>query len=75
MRVKNWMCDGAHCREANGQIRIYPLGGGANMYYCQACFAHENRYRHERGVDSKRPELWPQVSWADSEVARGCTAK
>jgi hypothetical protein len=58
------MCDGSHCREATGEVRVYPLGGGGNLILCHACWAHENRYRYNRGKETKAPENWPQVNWA-----------
>ena len=59
-------CDGSHCRE-NGPVRVYPLGAGGNLILCHACFAHENRYRYNRGVETKRPHDWPQVNWATAK--------
>lgn len=56
-------CDGSHCREARGQVRLYPLGAGGNLILCGACFAHENRYRAERAAETKRLADWPQVLW------------
>jgi hypothetical protein len=64
--TKNWNCDGNQCREPNGETRVYPLGGGANLILCQACFAHENRYRFRRGIEAKRPEDYPQVNWYEA---------
>ena len=41
-------CCGDHCTERDGEVRVYPLGGGANLILCLACWAHENRYRYDR---------------------------
>ena len=68
MPLKNYNCDGAHCADAHGQVRVYPLGGGANLILCQACAAHENRYRYQRGVETGQFENWPQVNWHACEV-------
>lgn len=68
MSVINSYCDGAHCTDPNGEVRVYPLGGGANLILCQSCAAHENRYRYQRGKDTGRPEDWPQVNWYACEV-------
>lgn len=70
---KNPNCDGGHCREATGEVRVYPLGAGGNLILCSACFANENRYRmsRQRGywADDKRAEAnWPMVDWSDAEV-------
>jgi hypothetical protein len=68
MKVHNNNCDGSHCREATGQVRLYPLGGGGNLILCHACWAHENRYRYERGREMKAPENFPQQNWEAAEV-------
>jgi hypothetical protein len=59
MSKKNWNCDGGHCTSPDGEVRVYPLGGGANLILCHTCFTHENSYRVSRG-DLKK---WPTVSW------------
>jgi hypothetical protein len=67
-KTHNANCSGSYCRSTFGEVRIYPLGGGGNLILCCACFAHENRYRFHRGLETKQPQNWPQVSWADAEV-------
>jgi hypothetical protein len=67
MSLINPNCCGDHCRN-NGEVRVYPLGGGANLILCHACWAHENRYRFNRGREMKRPQDWPQLDWAKAEV-------
>ena len=69
-RNKNWNCSGERCVTPNGEVRVYPLGGGANLILCRACWTHENLYRHSRGVTSKRPQDWPQQNWQAAEVYR-----
>jgi hypothetical protein len=69
--MKNWNCDGSHCRERDGEVRVYPLGGGANLILCHACWAHENRYRYNKGMFYSRPDDWPQHDWAKAEVYSG----
>jgi len=64
---KNWNCDGGHCTDPNSETRVYPLGGGANLILCMACFAHENRHRVRRGRAIKQPEYWPQVNWVTAK--------
>jgi len=67
--LKNYSCDGDHCRDPRSEVRVYPLGGGANLIMCRACFAHENRYRMERarepGID---PANFPTVNWDTATV-------
>jgi hypothetical protein len=66
--TKNWNCDGEHCANAAGQVRVYPLGGGANLILCMSCAAHENRYRQQRANETGRQADWPQVNWFNCEV-------
>ena len=69
MRVThNPNCDGEHCTSPAGEVRLYPLGGGANLILCQACAAHENKYRYERGRATGQPNKWPQINWFQCEV-------
>jgi hypothetical protein len=56
-------CSGSHCRNATGEVRVYPLGGGGNQIFCLACWAHENLYRFERARETGQPENWPQENW------------
>ena len=67
MSLSNPNCDGDHCRD-KGEVRTYPLGDGANLILCQACVAHENRYRYERSKESGEPQKWPQVNWFKAKV-------
>jgi len=50
----NVNCCGDQCRTAHSEVRLYPLGGGANLILCHACWAHENRYRYHRQADYVR---------------------
>lgn len=70
-RLHNPDCDGANCRAESGEVRVYPLGAGGNLILCRACWAHENRYRYERGRETSRPDDWPQLSWEKAEVYNG----
>jgi hypothetical protein len=42
-------------------VRVYPLGGGANLILCRSCFTHENSYRAERGKFYGQVDEFPQV--------------
>ena len=44
-------CDGAKCADPKGEVRLYKLGGGANLILCRSCWAHENWYRRMRAKD------------------------
>lgn len=65
---QNQNCDGNHCTSATGEVRMYPLGGGANCLYCFDCWLHENRYRRQRVADGASPAAFPQENWAAAEV-------
>lgn len=60
-------CDGSG-PHSGVAVRLYPLGGGANLILCMACASKENRYRFNRGREFKNPENWPQVNWHQCEV-------
>lgn len=64
----NPRCDGSHCTEENGAVKLFPLGGGSNGILCLSCWAHENKYRYERGKETGRPEDWPQLNWFDAPM-------
>ena len=66
--IHNPMCDGSHCRSDAGEVRRYSLGAGGNLILCHACWAAENRYRYERGRETRAPENWPQENWYEAEV-------
>jgi len=54
-----------------GTVKLYPLGYGplhGNLILCHACWARENQYRHNMGLEYKRPDDWPQHAWNDAEV-------
>jgi len=57
-------CCGSNCRSATGEVRVYPLGAGANLILCAPCFAHENRYRAGRVRDGADAASFPQVKWS-----------
>lgn len=68
MEIHNVNCDGSFCASNTGQVRVYPLGGGANLILCRACWEHENRYRAQRGRDTGAKDNWPTVEWEHAEV-------
>ena len=60
-------CDGAHCVEGAGEVRVYPLGAGGNLILCRRCWVHENRFRYNRRHDLRNASDWPCENW---ETAR-----
>lgn len=66
--MKNYNCDGDACARSDGEVRLYPLGGGANLILCRTCFAKENAYRRQRAIETRAPENFPQHIWSECEV-------
>jgi len=64
-------CDGSHCRSNSGEVRVLPLGGGANNIVCQACFEHEMRYRRQRNRDLGGAMKFDIPGWMDLTVYGG----
>lgn len=43
-------CDGSHCQNATGEVRVLPLGKSAhhgNLILCHSCYYHEITWRKE----------------------------
>lgn len=70
MPNRNPMCDGSHCKESNGEVRILPYGGGGNIICCHACYLNEMKYRRGRNRDLGR-EAFELPTWEDLEVYKG----
>jgi hypothetical protein len=66
--TQNPNCSGGHCRSETGPVKVYPLGGGGNLILCRACWAHENDYRRQRGLDTRAPENFPVLDWDGAEL-------
>lgn len=67
---ENWDCNGPG-PHMKGEVRVYPLGGGANSIYCRWCWRKENLYRYERGRETGEPAKWPQLDWNSAKVYKG----
>jgi hypothetical protein len=66
MRVHARFCEGVHCCELEGEVRLYPIlsvSCAARVILCRPCWEHENRYRHQRGKELRCPEHWPTRDW------------
>jgi len=66
-RVHARYCEGDHCCEPDGEVRVYPLLFAARVILCRACWEHENRHRHERGKELGCPEHWPTRDWDEAQ--------
>lgn len=62
---QNFNCDNDKCRDPKGETRTYPLGGGANLILCRACWIHENNYRASRG--GQRSDF-PLILWDTAPI-------
>ena len=45
---QNPNCDHNRCTSPNGEVRLFPIGGGGNMILCRACYRIEFVYLIER---------------------------
>ena len=63
-------CEGVHCCDPRGEVRIYPLLFAARVILCRRCWEQENHYRGERGRELDCPEHWPQRDWDMAESYR-----
>lgn len=66
---QNWIdnhCDGSGPHSGN-EVRLYPLGGDANLILCLSCWAKENRYRHDMGRHYNS-ENFPQHNWYTAKL-------
>lgn len=68
MKTQNPECCGSHCIRTNGEVRVYPLGGGGNLFLCRQCWSHENSFRADQRK-RYRPQDWPHVEWITARVA------
>ena len=64
--AENWNCDGSG-PHTDGKVKLYPLGGGANLILCHSCWHRENQYRRDRGRETKNPDNWPVLDWASAK--------
>jgi hypothetical protein len=60
-------CEGEHCCDPEGEVRVYPLLFAAHAILCHRCWEQENHYRHERGRELGCPEHWTQHEWDTAE--------
>jgi hypothetical protein len=67
-RIHNPNCDGSHCQSETGEVRVLPLGGGANLILCVACHAHEIAWRRERNRELSKDAAYALPAWAELEV-------
>jgi len=66
-RVRAPNCEGAHCCDPNGEVRVYRLLFEAHVILCRPCWEQENDYRKERASELRCPEHWPMYDWDTAE--------
>jgi hypothetical protein len=66
-RVHTLYCEGDHCCEPDGEVRVYPLLFAAHVILCRPCWERENRYRHRRGEQLRCPQHWRTMDWGAAE--------
>jgi hypothetical protein len=69
-RVHAGYCEGEHCCEPDGEVRVYPIlsvSRAARVILCHDCWEHENHYRRERGKELGCPEHWRTRDWDAAE--------
>lgn len=72
--ANDWLsnhCNGSgpHRSHSNPrEVRLFPLGGGANSILCLACWGRENRYRYERVREGADAAGFPQVNYFTANI-------
>ena len=59
-------CDGSG-PHSPGIVKLYPIGDG-NLILCLRCWANENRFNFNRGVETKCPDNFRQHDWNKAET-------
>lgn len=60
-------CDGAGPHN-EGEVRLYPIGGGGNLILCHTCWANENKFNYNRGRETGEPGNFPQHNWFEAKI-------
>lgn len=68
MITNNPNCDGTHCEQADGEVRLLPTGGDGNAILCYACYLHEMAYRKDLVKGQMPPDL---PAWKSLKVYEG----
>ena len=59
-------CDGDKCTQADEQVCVLPLVGGANVHLCNVCYKHEMTWRKQRNLVVS--ESYDLPEWEDLEI-------
>lgn len=66
--IHNDNCDGDHCLLGNGEVRVVPLAGDANLILCENCVTHEMAWRKQRNKELAPDARYDILSWAALKV-------
>lgn len=62
-------CDGSGPHR-EGDVRVLPLTGGANLILCRSCYAREIDWRNERNAQLAVENRYPLPRWDTLEKYR-----
>ena len=60
---QNPNCDEGHCSFSQGEVKLLPLPGDANLILCRSCHSHEIRWRRERNRELSQEARFPLPEW------------
>ena len=56
-------CDGAHCGDTNGKVRLLPTGNGSNLILCENCHKSEIIWRDDRNLQLEPANYYDLPIW------------
>jgi hypothetical protein len=71
----NPMCDGEHCFQREGEVRLLPYGGSGNLILCSSCFRHEMAWRLKRNRELSADCQFELPSWESLKVYANAEGK
>lgn len=70
LKYQNPNCDGAGpCKE--GEVRVLPAGGDANLILCRACYTRELWWRRDRNQALAESARFARPAWETLRVYSG----
>lgn len=58
--MHNPLCEGTHCSNPTGEVRLLPTGGDSNAILCHECYLHEMQFRYHEAKHMPRP-VWDSL--------------
>jgi hypothetical protein len=68
VKAHNPNCDGSHCLETAGEVRVMPYGGDGHLILCHACYRVEMAFRRERNLELLHYCHFDLPSWDSLKV-------